>query len=37
MPVAAMAATFEDGLTSQGHGEDDISALARPIRRLSGL
>jgi 3-hydroxyisobutyrate dehydrogenase len=37
MPVAAMAATFEDGLASQGHGEDDISALARPIRRLSGL
>jgi len=37
LPVTAMAATFEDGLTSQGHGDDDISALARPIRRLSGL
>jgi 3-hydroxyisobutyrate dehydrogenase len=37
LPVTAMAATFEDGLTSQGHGEDDISALARPIRQLSGL
>jgi len=37
LPIAAMAATFEDGLTSQGHGDDDISALARPIRRLSGL
>ncbi|HEY5091851.1 MAG TPA: NAD(P)-dependent oxidoreductase [Acidimicrobiales bacterium] len=37
LPVTAMAATFEDGLTSQGHGGDDISALARPIRRLSGL
>jgi 3-hydroxyisobutyrate dehydrogenase len=37
LPVTAMAATFEDGLASQGHGDDDISALARPIRRLSGL
>jgi 3-hydroxyisobutyrate dehydrogenase len=37
LPVTAMAANFEDGLTSQGHGDDDISALARPIRRLSGL
>jgi 3-hydroxyisobutyrate dehydrogenase len=37
LPVTAMAATFEDGLASQGHGEDDISALARPIRQLSGL
>jgi 3-hydroxyisobutyrate dehydrogenase len=37
LPVTAMAATFEDGLTSQGHGDDDISALARPIRRLAGL
>jgi 3-hydroxyisobutyrate dehydrogenase len=37
LPITAMAATFEDGLTSQGHGDDDISALARPIRRLSGL
>ncbi len=37
LPVTAMAATFEHGLASQGHGDDDISALARPIRRLSGL
>ncbi len=37
LPVTALAATFEDGLTSQGHGDDDISALARPIRKLSGL
>ena len=37
LPVAALAATFEDGLIAQGHGDDDNSALARAIRRLSGL
>ena len=37
LPVTAMAAVFEDGLIAQGHGDDDNSALARPIRRLSGL
>jgi 3-hydroxyisobutyrate dehydrogenase len=37
LPVTALAATFEDGLIAQGHGDDDNSALARPIRRLSGL
>jgi 3-hydroxyisobutyrate dehydrogenase-like beta-hydroxyacid dehydrogenase len=37
LPVASLAATFEDGLIAQGYGDDDNSALARPIRRLSGL
>jgi 3-hydroxyisobutyrate dehydrogenase len=37
LPVAALAATFEDGLIAQGYGDDDNSALARPIRKLSGL
>jgi 3-hydroxyisobutyrate dehydrogenase len=37
LPVASLAATFEDGLIAQGHGDDDNSALARPIRKLSGL
>ena len=37
LPVAALAASIEDGLIAQGHGEDDNSALARAIRRLSGL
>ncbi len=37
LPVAALAATFEDGLIAQGHGEDDNSALARAVRRLSGM
>jgi 3-hydroxyisobutyrate dehydrogenase len=37
LPVTAMAATFEDGLIAQGYGDDDNSALARSIRRLSGI
>jgi 3-hydroxyisobutyrate dehydrogenase len=37
LPVSALAATFEDGLIAQGHGDDDNSALARIIRQLSGL
>jgi 3-hydroxyisobutyrate dehydrogenase len=37
LPVAALAATIEDGLIAQGHGDDDNSALARAIRILSGL
>jgi 3-hydroxyisobutyrate dehydrogenase len=37
LPVAALAASLEDGLIAQGHGDDDNSALARAIRQLSGL
>jgi 3-hydroxyisobutyrate dehydrogenase len=37
LPVAALAATLEDGLIAQGHGDEDNSALARAVRRLSGL
>ena len=37
LPVAALAATLEDGLIAQGYGDDDNSALARAIRQLSGL
>ncbi len=37
LPVAAIAAAFEDGLLAQGFGDDDNAALARAIRRLSGL
>lgn len=37
LPVGALSAALEDGLVSQGHGDDDISALARAIRLLSGL
>jgi 3-hydroxyisobutyrate dehydrogenase len=37
LPVTALAATLEDGIIARGHGDDDNSALARPIRQLSGL
>lgn len=37
LPVAALAAQFEAGLVAEGNGGDDNAALARPIRRLSGL
>jgi 3-hydroxyisobutyrate dehydrogenase len=37
LPVSALAAQLESGLIAKGHGEDDMSALARAIRGLSGL
>jgi 3-hydroxyisobutyrate dehydrogenase len=37
LPVAALAAQLESGLVATGHGDDDMSALARAIRGLSGL
>jgi 3-hydroxyisobutyrate dehydrogenase len=37
LPVSALAAQLESGLVAQGHAEDDMSALARAIRGLSGL
>lgn len=37
LPVAALAAQLEAGLVARGHGDDDVSALARAIRGLSGL
>jgi 3-hydroxyisobutyrate dehydrogenase len=37
LPVATMAAHFEDELIADGHGDDDTSALARSIRQRSGL
>jgi 3-hydroxyisobutyrate dehydrogenase len=37
LPVAALAAQLESGLVVTGHGDDDMSALARAIRGLSGL
>ncbi len=37
LPVSALAAQLESGLIAQGHGDDDMSALARAIRGLSGL
>lgn len=37
MPVAALAAQLEAGLVGHGHGDEDMSNLARAIRSLSGL
>jgi 3-hydroxyisobutyrate dehydrogenase len=37
LPVATMAAQFEDELIAEGHGDEDNSALARSVRRLSGF
>ncbi len=37
LPVAALAAQLEAGLVASGHADDDMSALARAIRSLSGL
>jgi 3-hydroxyisobutyrate dehydrogenase len=37
LPVSGLVAQFESGLIASGHGDEDISALARSIRRLSAL
>lgn len=37
LPVTAMTSQIENGLLAQGHGDDDISAIARAIRAWSGL
>ena len=37
LPIAALTAAIEDGLVAQGHGDDDVSALARAIRAWSGM
>lgn len=37
LPVAELAADFETELIGEGHADDDMSAVARIIRRRSGL
>jgi 3-hydroxyisobutyrate dehydrogenase len=37
LPVAGLTAQLEAGLVGQGHGDEDLSAVARAIRELSGL
>jgi 3-hydroxyisobutyrate dehydrogenase len=37
LAVAALCAQLETGLVAQGHGDDDMSAVARTVRELSGL
>ena len=36
LPIAGLAAQFENGLMANGYGDEDMSALARSIRELSG-
>jgi 3-hydroxyisobutyrate dehydrogenase len=37
LPVSALCEAIEAGLMGQGHADDDMSAVARSIRALSGL
>ncbi len=37
LPVAALVEQIENGLISQGYGDEDVSAMARLIRTQSGL
>lgn len=37
LPVTALAAQLEAGLVARGHGDEDMSNLARAIRSLSAL
>lgn len=37
LPVTGLTAEIENGLVRRGHGDDDISAVARAIRGWSGL
>jgi 3-hydroxyisobutyrate dehydrogenase len=37
LPVTAIVENLEAALVKRGHGDDDVSAIARTIRELSGL
>ena len=37
LPVSALVESLEAGLIGRGHGDDDVSAVARALRELSGL
>jgi len=37
LPISALCEQLEAGLVGKGHGDDDVSAVARAIRELSGL
>lgn len=37
LPITALCEQIEDGLIGKGHADDDMSAVARAIRELSGL
>jgi hypothetical protein len=35
LPLAMLVATLEDRLAAEGHGDEDLSVLARAIRELA--
>ena len=37
VPVTSLVATIEDSLIAQGHGDEDMSNLARFVRRGAGI
>jgi len=37
LPATALVEQIENGLISQGYGDEDLSAVARTIRKHSGL
>ena len=37
LPVAGFVAGVEDGLIAQGHGDEDMSAIARTVRRNAAI
>ena len=37
LPITALCEQIEAGLMGKGHADDDMSAVARAIRELSGL
>jgi len=37
LPITRMCAEIEDAVVAAGHGDDDVSAVARDIRRRSGM
>jgi 3-hydroxyisobutyrate dehydrogenase len=37
LPATALVEQIENGLISQGYGDEDMSAMARLIRKHSGL
>lgn len=37
LPITSYVATVEDGLIGGGHGDEDVSAIARAVRRAAGI
>jgi 3-hydroxyisobutyrate dehydrogenase-like beta-hydroxyacid dehydrogenase len=37
LPVASLVASMEDTLISEGYGDEDMSNLARLVRRGAGI